>query len=73
MNPTVGLLAVALFIGATRGGWPPYRQESRQVEARLILELPRDSDADSVFLQGPVGATRFDGGTIAVADGSLPR
>jgi hypothetical protein len=72
MNGTIGLLALALFMGVTRGGWPSNVQELRRVEARSILELPRDSDADSVFLQGPVGATRFDDGTIAVADGLAP-
>ncbi len=39
MNPTIGLLALALFIGATRGGWPSSVQESSQVtlEPRVAL------------------------------------
>lgn len=43
------------------------RQDGAEL-ARLEVELPRPGDT-SVFLQRPVGATRFSDGTILVADG----
>jgi hypothetical protein len=52
---------------------PPHRDlQGHFVRARLLAQLPTDSDTASVYFEHPVGATRFPDGTIAVADGLAP-
>jgi hypothetical protein len=72
LHRLIGLLAVALFLGSAPLVESRREQDGQFVQARLITRVPRESDADSVYLEQPVGATRFADGTIAVADGMAP-
>lgn len=55
--------AVSVAPGLADGQEPPETQV-----AELLVELPQGGDS-LVFLQNPVGAVRFDDGSIVVADG----
>jgi hypothetical protein len=69
--PTPGCLIAALLtslavLPAVKG-----QERGRGLDATLVLEVPVEGDT-TVFLQRPVGATRFDNGVLAVADGMAP-
>jgi hypothetical protein len=68
MNHVIRCLAISLLPLVTTPGTAMSLQAAEPLEAGWILEVPRTSDS-AVFLQRPVGATRFDDGTIAVVDG----
>jgi hypothetical protein len=59
-------VALLLALGFPVASWA--QEAVSRTGARLVLEIPSEDEA-TVYLQRPVGATRFENGVVAVADG----